>query len=129
MLFVEQVADNAFPVTDDQVTYFEKILLLRICDGQEILKKLFFSGHEERFLNISHSGPQRVLLELVVIHLRSPLFLARILVRIEFSITLFRLSLYWSKKVPVSDLPTYNNLTFLMLDYDKYTVIIRASFL
>jgi hypothetical protein len=123
MDFVEYCSDNAFPDTDSlsDLLYYEKSLFLRICAGQQILKSLFFNGHKERLLNISQYGPQRFFLELVVIHLHVPLFLARVFLKIKFSATLFRLSLHWTSKRSVSDLATYENLTFLMSDFDRLT--------
>ena len=65
MDFIEGCADCAFPDVSASSVYFEKSLFLRICAGQQILKRLFFSGHEERLLHISHYGPQRFFSELV----------------------------------------------------------------
>ena len=121
MEFVERCSDNAFPDSLPDLLYYEKSLFLRICAGQKLLRSLFFNGHKERILNISQYGPQRFFLELVVIKLHIPLFLARILVKIKFSITLFRWSLYWTIKESFSDLSTYKNLTFLMSDFDRLT--------
>ncbi len=131
MDFVERCSDNAFPDSLSNLLYYEKSLFLRICAGQRLLKGLFFNGHKERLLNISQYGPQRFFLELIVIHLHIPLFLARVLSKIKFSITLFRLSLRWTSKESASDLSNYENLTFLMSDFarltNRFTDVIRDA--
>ena len=121
MEFVECCSDNAFPDSLSDILYYEKSLFLRICAGQKLLKSLFFNGHKERLLNISQYGPQKFFLELIVIYLHVPLFLASVLSKIKFSATLFRLSLNWTSKEGVRDLSSYKNLTFLMSDFDRLT--------
>ena len=121
MEFVENCSNNAFPGKLSNVLYFEKSLFLRICAGQEILKNLFFKGHKEKLLEISYYGPKFFFLEIVVIQLNIPLFLARILSKIKFSVTLFRMFFHRTKKDPISDLPANENLTFLMSDLDRFT--------
>jgi len=121
MEFVENCSNNAFPKKLSALLYYEKSLFLRICAGQKLLKNLFYKGHKERLLNISHYGPQSFFLELGVIHLNIPLFLARIISKIKFSAMLFRISFNWRREVTINVLLANENITFLNSDFDRLT--------
>jgi hypothetical protein len=121
MIFVESCADNAFPDSLPDLLYYEKSLFLRICTGQPLLKELFFNGYKDRLLNISQYGPQRFFVELLIIKLNIPIFLAKILFKIKFSAALLRMSFYWESKEVTGNLSSYKNLTFLMSDFERLT--------
>ena len=121
MDFVESCSNNSFSDNLSDLLYYEKSLFLRICAGLFLLKILFRKGHKDRLLKVSHYGPQRFFLELIVIHLNLPLFLARILSKIKFSAELLKMSFQYKINRVVNDLITYENLTFLFSDYDRLT--------
>mgnify|MGYP000991701472 CR=1 FL=1 len=121
MDFVESCSNNAFSDNSSDVLYYEKSLFMRICAGQMLLKNLFRKGHKVRLLNVSHCGPQRFFLELIVIHFNIPLFLARLLFKIKFVLQLFRLSFQYQRNGVSTVLSNYENLTFLFSDYDRLT--------
>ena len=121
MEFVECCANKAFPDSLSDLLYYEKSLFLRICSGQPLLKELFFDGYEDRLLNISQCGPHRFFLELIVIKLNIPAFLATVLFKIKFSLTLFRMSFYFKSTRGIDNLSSYKNLTFLMSDFERLT--------
>jgi len=121
MCFVEQVADNAFPVVDDHILYYEKSLFLRMCAGQTNLRKAFYAGHDERLLNVSWHGPQRFFVELIAIELFIPLFAAAVLLKLKFCANLIKSLSPKNGGRSLDELYQTKDLMFLTSDFSRLT--------
>ena len=76
MEFVERCTEHAFPNISSPTSYFEKSLFLRICAGQQNLKRLFFSGFEDKLITASYKGAQYFFITVIVLDINIPKFLA-----------------------------------------------------
>lgn len=119
--FVENCADKIYS-NKPHDNRFIKCLFIRICAGQQNLKKLYFKGYERKLLYAARLGPTLFFSEVIALTLKLPRIMGFIILKLHFTFILIKSLIHGCGKKSAKIIEKTNNKALLVSNLRRFTL-------